>query len=120
MKQYFFHIEVGEYWLGNKMTVEERMFLRDPIRARKSAPNHSYAKYSEDIQNSLSESQNEIFFKDFLRLLKFNKRSKRKKYRIWLPILTVILTTVLILIAILTTAPAYFVPYWVLDKNREI
>ena len=120
MKQYFFHIEVGEYWLGNKMTVEERMFLRDPIRARKSAPNHSYAKYSEDIQNSLSESQNEIFFKDFLRLLKFNKRSKRKKYRIWLPILTVILTTVLILIAILTTTPAYFVPYWVLDKNRKI
>lgn len=67
------------------MTVEDRMFLRDPIRARKSAPNHSYAKYSEDIQNSLSESQNEIFFKDFLRLLEFNKRSKRKKYRIWLP-----------------------------------
>ena len=59
------------------------MFLRDPIRARKGGPNHSYAKYSEDIiQNSLSESQNEIFFNDFLRLLEFDKRSKRKRYRI--------------------------------------
>ena len=56
------------------------MFLRDPIHARKSERNHSYLKYSEDIiQNSLSESQNVIFFKNFLRLLEFNKKKLKEK-----------------------------------------
>ena len=56
------------------------MFLRDPIHARKSGHDHSYLRYSEDIiQNSLSESQNEIFFKDFLRLLEFNKKKLKEK-----------------------------------------
>ena len=56
------------------------MFLRDPIHARKSGRYHSYLRYSEDIiQNSLSESQDEIFFKDFLRLLEFNKKKLKEK-----------------------------------------